>query len=103
VGAGRAADFTLVRFTRIDPLRMRLGGVQWEHLSVEASRRCRPDARPSGSPAGRNRSTCRPGQTKGEQAGADAAWQGLDAAWQASGSVGGWLGAVAQAATSEQD
>jgi hypothetical protein len=29
------ADFTLARFTRIDPHRMHLGGVWWQHLTVE--------------------------------------------------------------------
>jgi hypothetical protein len=82
-GLDEPADFMLVRFTRIDPLRMRLGGVQWEHLSVEGlaalvgrtharvARRLAGTARPAGRAKRRvNRG-------------------GLDAGWQAFGPVGG--------------
>jgi hypothetical protein len=33
--SGEPATFTLAHFTRIDPHRMRLGGVRWQHLTVQ--------------------------------------------------------------------
>jgi hypothetical protein len=66
------ADFTLARFTRIDPHRMQLGGVHWQHLTVEdlaalvgqahaeALAAWQEPAEPPAEPMGRSRSEEKP-------------------------------------------
>jgi hypothetical protein len=66
------ADFTLARFTRIDPHRMQLGGVNWQHLTVEglaalvgqahaeALAAWQEPAEPPAEPMGRSRSEEKP-------------------------------------------